>query len=1495
MTDTYAAWFAAPPAAATDAQAEQAAEEAADVAVEDSDDDDDVGAGQSTTLGGDYLGAPIHGWPDSRPWMRDGTPPALGGAGAIGRADIVFQHIETTYHIDRQRNVPILCLYGCTAEGASVLAWTDTFEPYFYARIADADEAARVRDALEDMFMRTDNAAVNRRKERFVRAMEAAEEAGDDPSDDDDRDGAPGFQPPGTTAHGYRFVKRMEPVDKRSMNGWHRGRPLERMYRIVMAHPTHVKTARDSLEYANPSITARRIETFEANVPFELRFMVDTRLAGCQWLRLPAAAAGSYSHSTKLHAGSAQIQVHIDHTKLQPVPLAEKGDLAPMRFLSFDIEAKRKRRGFCRGEEDPCVCICAALYVIGAGTVHRVVFLYCDTPGGSCAVVHDADHVFVYGNEVDMLLAFAQYVREADPDAFTGWNISGFDWPYLVKRATALGIYAEFLRFTRRDDKAAWLRQQTFQSKAYGAKTTNELCCEGRFTFDALIFMLRGQMTKYRSYKLNAIAKELLGDSKVDVDYTQIPVLHERSDESRAHLCYYCLKDALLPLRILENRMAVVNAVEQARATGVPLKWLLERGQGIKTHSCILRYKEPWEVMPSRSPKENTLFTAGGYVRKPIAGHYRYPLATLDYSSLYPSIMQAHNVCFSTFEWLSWARVHLQHEDYWVPPTEPGEDPVDYCFVKKHIRVGVLPRLLTDLLGQRAYVKGLIKKCDKVKDKVLLDVLDGRQLAIKVVNNSVYGFSKGFILSNMRIMDAVTRWGRAMIKTSASLVERQYRQHSIVDRLACERMGLDFERAPADPGAVDPRPRRNYDARIIYGDSVTADTPVLVRVRGGPAQYVAIEGFFHYRALVTDPDGKQHFCPYYETEVWSDQGWTRIERFIRHHTTKHIYRVTTGAGWVDVTSDHSLLRPDGSVVRPSTACVEEPLLHAAFPADVLAAADDTSSSDSNMADYGEHIAYSLPEQMNPWWTTYSARQVRCMLAAFHGATLKGDASDMTPCFRAAIRLLEDAANPQPFTADDEAHKIISIQDLGPCPQDAYVYDLQTHNHHFAAGVGKLVVHNTDSIMIDFGDAPIQDIARYARDAAALCTAAMEPPNSLAWESLKLRSLYFRPKMYCSLEISAPDLTPNMSFADAVARAKVSYKGLQSKRRDNAPIGGETQQAVLKLVLKQDNVAGAVAVVKDTIRDLLRNRTDMSRLVITKGLSKTDAQYEEGGTKQQHTELKKRISARARWTGEIVPETGDRVSFVMRAGNEKDKACDLSEDPLYAMQHGIPLNIKYYIKKQIMAATLSVFTCIWEPQQLTLISTSMSDKKLRTLRAYKELFAPSQPHMLDYVQAKAGNYGIASHATVLPSCAQPGCKVRLHGGERSAVVCDAHVRDVARAALEADCAQARATNSAAWTRCRECAGSGFDEQHCTNSICDNFFHRRKTAAEVADIEDILGRFDAPEKEQALTSAEAPPRRRIIDRVAEAGGEEAWRAQRAERMKKRGGGGGWKKRK
>ena len=55
-------------------------------------------------------------------------------------------------------------------------------------------------------------------------------------------------------------------------------------------------------------------------------------------------------------------------------------------------------------------------------------------------------------------------------------------------------------------------------------------------------------------------------------------------------------------------------------------------------------------------------------------------------------------------------------------------------------------------------------------------------------------------------------------------------------------------------------------------------------------------------------------------------------------------------------------------------------------------------------------------------------------------------------------------------------KIVSVRDLGPHDGN-FVYDFTTENHHFQAGVGCMIVHNTDSVMVEF-DVQVRDMVAH---------------------------------------------------------------------------------------------------------------------------------------------------------------------------------------------------------------------------------------------------------------------------------------------------------------------------------------------------------------------------------------------------------------------------------
>ena len=431
--------------------------------------------------------------------------------------------------------------------------------------------------------------------------------------------------------------------------------------------------------------------TYEANLPFVLRFMIDLDIQGACWITVP-------NHTIKWD----QIKAHSPNDRVA---------IADLRILSFDIECAGRRGIFPTPEQDSVIQIAC---IIGSGG-RRVIFVL-----RSCDPI-DGVQVKCFENETDLLLAFAEFVRTEDPDVITGYNILGFDLPYLLDRANELGIGVHFSQLGRDPRYHSSVKTRIFQSRQSGARENKEVIMPGRVLLDMIKIVQ--QNFKLRSYTLNSVSAQFLGSQKEDVHHSEITPLFNGDSATRRRLAVYCVKDAELPLQLMQKLMVIPNQVEMSRVTGVPMSYILTRGQQIKVFTQLLRKARSKDIIvPDVSNDKKRAF--GG------PGGPGGPEITLT--------------------------------------------PSGAKFVKSSVRAGLLPEILTELLAARKKAKNLMKDAP---DEMTKAILDGRQLALKVCANSVYGFTgatEGGMLPLMQIASSVTSFGREMIELVKSTVEREF-------------------------------------------------------------------------------------------------------------------------------------------------------------------------------------------------------------------------------------------------------------------------------------------------------------------------------------------------------------------------------------------------------------------------------------------------------------------------------------------------------------------------------------------------------------------------------------------------------------------------------------------------------------------------------------------------------------------------------------------------
>jgi len=497
--------------------------------------------------------------------------------------------------------------------------------------------------------------------------------------------------------------------------------------------------------------------TYESNMPYALRFMIDIGLQGMSWLRIQP---GDYK-IRPVNERTSNCQIEIDTKFDKIIALPSEGDylkMAPLRILSFDIECTAEH-GFPKPEKHPVIQI-ANVCKIHTENTHfaNTIFTL-----GTCSNIVGAE-VRSHRTEVEMFKDWQEFLVACDPDIITGYNIINFDLPYIINRAQALNI-SGFGKFGRILNAVSKVKNALFQSKAMGMRETKDINIDGRIQLD--MHMIMHVEHKLSSYSLNNVSYLFLKEQKEDVHHSIIYDLQNGNADTRRRIAVYCLKDALLPLKLMDKLMSLYNYTEMARVTGVPIRFLFVKGQQIKVASQLYRkaMKHDMIIPVERHGKSDGKYE-GADVLDPITGFYQDPIATLDFASLYPSIMMAHNLCYTTFVRKAVAEKTLKEDQYTKTPN--GE-----YFVKPEIRRGLLPMILEELLAARKKAKEDLKK---ETDPFKAAVLDGRQLALKISANSVYGFTGAQVgqLPCLEIASSVTAYGRNMIFKTKELVETRF-------------------------------------------------------------------------------------------------------------------------------------------------------------------------------------------------------------------------------------------------------------------------------------------------------------------------------------------------------------------------------------------------------------------------------------------------------------------------------------------------------------------------------------------------------------------------------------------------------------------------------------------------------------------------------------------------------------------------------------------------
>ena len=523
------------------------------------------------------------------------------------------------------------------------------------------------------------------------------------------------------------------------------------------------------------------IQTYDTNTDSLLKFFHETDIQPSNWINIKKAF--------KEIDGCSTCQINVECTWDHISYLNKEGN-APLLQASFDIETYSSPSVNDRGEtfypfpvpekpDNVIYQIATCFKRLNSDDFlvkHLLTLKKCDEIQDEDVVVWECE------NEKDLLLKWKRLIELMDPDILYQYNGDMFDCNYMCVRADKLKIKNEFSGTSRLLDYPSELKESTFSSSAYGTSNYKRLTIPGRINFDIMIFIKRD--FKENSYKLDNISEKYLGEKKNDVKVIDIFKAYETGiPKDIKKIGEYCIQDTLLPQKLVDVLHILQTQISMSNVTFVPIKYLIERGQQIKALSQIAKNTkqknylmphfeytdkktlEDFESKEEFEEYEKDQSFEGATVLAPDKGIYDTPITVLDFASLYPSIIRAHNLCYTTIV-LDDKYKDLEGVEYLTVDIDNGRTAIFVQDVDS-----ILPSLLSDLAIQRKKYKKLMAKTE---DPSMKEIYNKTQSAYKVSMNSIYGILGSNAIGCKPIAASVTKIGREMIRQTKEYIESHH-------------------------------------------------------------------------------------------------------------------------------------------------------------------------------------------------------------------------------------------------------------------------------------------------------------------------------------------------------------------------------------------------------------------------------------------------------------------------------------------------------------------------------------------------------------------------------------------------------------------------------------------------------------------------------------------------------------------------------------------------
>jgi DNA polymerase elongation subunit (family B) len=551
-----------------------------------------------------------------------------------------------------------------------------------------------------------------------------------------------------------------------------------------------------------------KCHVFENNKTPVIKLLAEAKLPSANWIQAKGTKIkGSEKESTKKH------EYIVSWKDLKSHPESEKLPIVHPKVLSFDGEmySSDPNGAMCKASRPNDVIIQIGATLAQKGKPTQKFLFHC---GESIITLEDTT-VFDCETESLMIAKFAHFVREQDPDIMMGYNIFGFDIPYINTRATEINNISELgSKLGSIPGKKTEYFESNWSSSGRGTVSLQYWMTEGRIWLDMMTY-IKMQFPNLSTYRLDAVCDTFLKNQNKD------PIKPKDINDSWKHKDWalftkvgkYCVQDCYVVQLLFEKLMTWFDLFESATTCCVPIMDIYTKGQQNRIFSQVLRYSLHNNIVVESNVVSTKDKFVGASVTDPIPGLYK-TILPFDFASLYPSIMMAHNIDYSKlivddsipeedchiFEWEDHICCNCPKDTCKGQKPEKFKDGTPKIFCKAHRYrflksslggKGVLPTILENLISARKNTRKIIANNEKLIERLrsesgdqqtiddleeVNEVLNKRQLSYKIAANSMYG-SMGVtegVLPFLTGAQCVTAKGRQSIRLASDTLEQKF-------------------------------------------------------------------------------------------------------------------------------------------------------------------------------------------------------------------------------------------------------------------------------------------------------------------------------------------------------------------------------------------------------------------------------------------------------------------------------------------------------------------------------------------------------------------------------------------------------------------------------------------------------------------------------------------------------------------------------------------------